>query len=101
MMHSAYPHKYANVILKIGFIICIFHDFSFPEQYQLLKRIDLKRRTHTPCTPQKFNIDTKNDHMFKMSPPFPNHHFGYLAVSLGGAFKYVVFFTPTWGNDPI
>ena len=29
-------------------------------------------------TPQKSNIDTKQDHILSRSPPFPNHHFGAL-----------------------
>ena len=33
--------------------------------------------------PQKFNIDTKHGHIEK-ELPFPNHHFGYPAVSFRG-----------------
>ncbi len=33
--------------------------------------------------PQKFNIDTKNGHIW-LEPPFPNNHFGYPAVSFRG-----------------
>ena len=35
-------------------------------------------------TPQKSNIDTKNCH-FERELPFPNHHFGYPAVSFRGS----------------
>ena len=32
-------------------------------------------------TPQKSNIDTNNCHFLRVPLPFPNHHFGYPAVS--------------------
>ena len=64
-----------------GEYLCNF--FGHPHRRAANRSLSSDMSDERRVTPQKSNIDTKNGHIQK-EPPFPNHHFGYPAVSFWG-----------------